>query len=322
MSTPLIGRRGLFAGAGAVTLGAVAGSAQAGATTAIDGPNDGAPTSGSPARSDVAEAFPASDPTLEYMSVHPADWRPYYAPTLLNHVPGGGLTASSSNPFVRMPIHLPHGSIVKRVELPIEPKSSGPTVQLTRYDGSTKAYLDVAGPVTVAGNTFTVAVLAADVVIDNLAFSYEIQLILNTAEVWAGRIAYVPPTRPFRSINPARVYDSRKGGGVLAPNTSRVIAVKDGLDQTGAVSTPNVVPIGATAIAYNVTVTGNTAPNFLSVTPGDTASALASTINFPGRIDLANASVVGIDSNRQVKVFCGDQAGSTHVIIDVVGYYL
>jgi hypothetical protein len=155
-----------------------------------------------------------------------------------------------------------------------------------------------------------------------LAFAHEVQLIINTAEVWGGRIAYVPPTRPFRSINPARVYDSRKAGGVLAPNTSRVIAVKDGLDATGAVSTPNVVPIGATAIAYNVTVTGNTAPNFLSVTPGDAASALASTINFPGPIDLANASVVGIDSNRQLKVFCGDQAGSTHVIIDVVGYYL
>jgi len=271
---------------------------------------------------DVAEAFPPTDPTLEYIAVHPGDWRPYYDATVLNHVPGGGLTATAPNPFVRRPIHLPHGSIVKRVELPIEPKSSGPNVRLTRYDGSTKSYLDVAGPITVAGNTFTVVVLEADLVIDNTAFAYEIQLILNTAEVWGGRIAYVPPTRPFRSINPARVYDSRKGGGLLAPNTSRVVSVKDGLDETGAVSTPNVVPAGATAIAYNVTVTGTTAANFLSVTPGDAAFALASTINFPGRIDLANASVVGLDANRQVKVFCGDQAGSTHVVIDVVGYYL
>ncbi len=286
------------------------------------GPNDGAPTSPLASRSDVAESFPAADPTLEYVSVHPADWRPYYAATPLNHVPGGGLSTSGANPFVRAPIHLPHGSIVKRVELPIEPKSAGPRVQLTRYDGSTKTYLDVVGPITVAGNTFTVAVLEADLVIDNLAFAYEIQLILNTAEVWGGRIAYVPPTRPFRSINPARVYDSRKSGGVLAPNTSRVIAVKDGLDETGAVSTPDVVPAGATAIAYNVTVTGTTGANFLSVTPGDAPSALGSTINFPGRIDLANASVVGIDGSRQVRVFCGDQAGSTHVVIDVVGFYL
>ena len=322
MSSPLVGRRGLIVGAGAATLGAVTGSAHAGAATGLDGPNDGAPTPTKLRGSDVAEAFPPADPMLEYIAVHPGDWRPYYDATLLNHVPGGGLTASAPNPFVRRPIHLPHGSIVKRVELPIDPKSSGPSIRLTRYDGSTRSYLDVVGPIAVAGNTFTVATLDADLVIDNLAFCYEIQLILNTAEVFGGRIAYVPPTRPFRSIVPARVYDSRKGGGVLAPNTSRVIAVKDGLDETGAVSTPNVVPAGATAIAYNVTITGNTAPNFLSVTPGDTASALASTINFPGRIDLANASVVGIDSNRQVKVFCGDQPGSTHVVIDVVGYYL
>jgi hypothetical protein len=311
----------LLAGAGAATFGAVAGSTHTGASSATDGPNDGAQTSALTSPSGVPEAFPAADPTLEYVSVQPSDWRPYYAATLLNHVPGGGITASAPNPFLRVPIHLPHGSVVKRVELPVEPNSSGPRLQLTRYDGSTKSYLDVAGPMTVAGNTFTVAVVETDVLIDNQAFSYEIQLILNTAEVWAGRIAYVPPTRPFRSISPARVYDSRKGGGVLAPNTSRVISVKDGLDETGAVSAPDVVPIGASAIAYNVTVTGNTAPNFLSVTPGDAASALASTINFPGRVDLANASVVGLDANRHVRVFCGDQAGSTHVIIDVVGYY-
>jgi hypothetical protein len=306
MSSPLVGRRGLLVGAGAATLGAVSGSAPTGAATVLGGPNDGAPNPAEVRSSDVAEAFPPADNDT----------------TQLSHVPGGGLTASSPNPFLRRPIHLPHGSTVKRVELPIEPKSSGPSIRLTRYDGSTKSYLDVVGPIAVAGNTFTVATLEADLVIDNLAFCYEIQLILNTAEVWGGRIAYVPPTRPFRSIVPARVYDSRKGGGVLAPNTSRVIAVKDGLDETGAVSAPNVVPAGATAIAYNVTVTGNTAPNFLSVTPGDTPFALASTVNFPGRIDLANASVVGIDSNRQVKVFCGDQTGSTHVVIDVVGYYL
>jgi hypothetical protein len=322
MSSPVVGRRGLLVGAGAATLGAVTGSAPAGAAAELNGPNDGAPTPTEVWRSDVAQAFPPADPMLEYIAVHPGDWRPYYDATLLNHVSGGGLTASSPNPFLRRPIHLPHGSIVKRIELPIEPKSSAPSVRVTRYDGSTKSYLDVVGPIAVAGNTFTVAALEADLVIDNLAFCYEVQLILNTAEVWGGRIAYVPPTRPFRSIVPARVYDSRKAGGVLAPNTSRVIAVKDGLDDTGAVSTPNVVPAGATAIAYNVTVTGNTAPNFLSVTPGDAPTALASTINFPGRIDLANASVVGIDSSRQVRVFCGDQTGSTHFVIDVVGYYL
>jgi hypothetical protein len=311
----------LLAGAGAATLGVVARSPDVGAATEVSDPNDGAPTSTVVSSADVAEAFAVSDPTLEYVAVHPADWRSYNPATMLSHVPGGGLTASAPNPFIRMPIHLPHGSVVKRIELHIEPKSADAVVRITRYDGAAKSFLHVAGPVTVTGNAFTVAVLDADVVVDNINYTYEIQLTLNTAEVWSGRLAFAPAARPFHPIAPARVYDSRHGGGVLAPNTSRVIAVKDGLDDAGAVATANVVPVGVTAIAYNVTVTGTTGPNFLSVAPGDAASALASTINFPGHVDLANASVVGVDANRQVKVFCGDQVGSTHVVIDVVGYY-
>ena len=48
----------------------------------------------------------------------------------------------------------------------------------------------------------------------------------------------------------------------------------------------------------------------------------ASTINWPGGFDCANGTIVKLDASRQLKVFCGDQAGSTHFIIDVTGYYL
>jgi hypothetical protein len=37
--------------------------------------------------------------------------------------------------------------------------------------------------------------------------------------------------------------------------------------------------------------------------------------------DRANGGVVKLDANRQVKVFNGDQPGSTHFIIDATGYY-
>jgi hypothetical protein len=36
--------------------------------------------------------------------------------------------------------------------------------------------------------------------------------------------------------------------------------------------------------------------------------------------DVANASIVPLDGSRQVKIWCG--SGSTHVILDIVGYYL
>jgi hypothetical protein len=310
----------LLASAGAATIGSIAGSEPTGAAVPGD-PNAGAapPEPSISPGSSVAEAFTTADPTLEYVSIHNGDWVPYDWPsTALSYVPGGGMRTYGN---VRIPIHLPHGSVLKRVQLPIDPKSLNPEFRITRYDGSSKSFLNASDPVTVAGNTFTTATLESDVVIDNVSFSYEIQLRLKGAEVWGGRLAYLPPTRPLHSISPARVYDSRKSGGPLAPNTSRVISVRDGLDDTGAVTIPNVVPVGATAIVYNLTVTGTTGSNFLSVTPGGTASALASSVNFGGGVDIANASVVGIDANREIRVFCGDQSGSTHVIIDVAGYY-
>lgn len=141
-----------------------------------------------------------------------------------------------------------------------------------------------------------------------------------TQSIWACRIGYVPPPT-FVPITPARVYDSRSGDGVLSRNSSRLVSVKDARNSAGAVTTPDVVPAGATAITFNLTVTGATGPNFLSVGPGDVASLATSNINFPVSDDRANGGVVKLDANRRVKVFNGDQPGSTHFILDVTGYY-
>jgi hypothetical protein len=144
--------------------------------------------------------------------------------------------------------------------------------------------------------------------------------------VWR-KLAGTGTAGSFHPIDPARVYDSRLAAyapndGLMARNTDRVVSVKDGRDGTGAVVAADVVPAGATAVAINVTVAGPTGPNFLSVVPGDAASYTASTINWPGGFDAANGTIVKLDASRQLKVFCGDQSGSTHVIIDVTGYYL
>jgi hypothetical protein len=107
----------------------------------------------------------------------------------------------------------------------------------------------------------------------------------------------------------------------MAPNSSRVISVADAHDSEGAVTTANAVPNGATAVAFNITATGANGGNFFSVNPGDAASYTASTVNFAAGLDIANASVVKLDSSRQIKVFCGGDVGSAHVIVDIVGYY-
>ncbi len=130
----------------------------------------------------------------------------------------------------------------------------------------------------------------------------------------------------FHPIDPIRAFDSRVSAypqsGTLAPNQSKVIPVKDGHDFFGNVLTPNAVPVGATAVSYNITIVAPTGPNFVSVTPGDATLLTTSAINFDGSSDIANAGIVTVDSSRQVKVWNGIEAGSVHFIVDVTGYYL
>jgi hypothetical protein len=142
------------------------------------------------------------------------------------------------------------------------------------------------------------------------------------------KLAGTPAAGAFHAIDPQRSYDSRQAAyavkGPLAPNTNRVISVADGhATDGGAVTLTNVVPAGATAVQINVTAANMTAPNFLSVTAGDKTSTNTSLLNWsPGDIQIANSITVPLDASRQIKVFCGNQTGSTDVIIDVFGYYL
>jgi hypothetical protein len=133
----------------------------------------------------------------------------------------------------------------------------------------------------------------------------------------------------FHAVSPARVYDSRR---LLSPNPTplasgqnRVVSVKDRRDvTTGAVNGSNVVPLGATAIAFNITIVNTSGGAFLTVTPGDETAINSSTINWDAATTaaVANSSVVKLDGSRQIKVWCGGVGGATNFIIDVVGYYL
>jgi hypothetical protein len=131
----------------------------------------------------------------------------------------------------------------------------------------------------------------------------------------------------FVAIAPQRAYDSRitayTPNGMLAPNTSRVVSVADGHNAAGAVSLANAVPAGATAVQINLTAADPTDRNFLAVAPGDATATSTSLLNWNlGVTQIANSITVKLDADRKIKVFCGDQAGSTDFIVDVFGYYI
>jgi hypothetical protein len=136
---------------------------------------------------------------------------------------------------------------------------------------------------------------------------------------------YGPSGAMFYPVDPKRVYDSRvptfQPTGILPPNSERIIKVADGCNSYGEKIAMDMVPWGTRAVALTVTATGSTGPNFLSVAPGDAVDFASSTINFPGGFDIATGLIVKLSKERTIKVFSGDQGGSTHIVVDVTGYF-
>lgn len=131
----------------------------------------------------------------------------------------------------------------------------------------------------------------------------------------------------FQPSAPTRVYDSRRPAptpGTLSTGLNRLVSVADARNiSTGAVTVTDVVPVGATAIAANVTVTNTSGSGFLAINPGGDTVVAASTINWfgPGQT-LANGVVLTLNASREITAICGGSSGATHFIIDVTGYFL
>ena len=126
-----------------------------------------------------------------------------------------------------------------------------------------------------------------------------------------------PPGGKFTPITPMRVYDSaRDPGGLLASKTDRVVSVTTTQDG----KTP-VIPAGAKAVAYNLTVVRPNGPGHLRVMPGDVKQTAASAINWTraGEV-IANGLTVKLDADRRIRVY--NNAGApVRFLVDVVGYY-
>jgi hypothetical protein len=121
----------------------------------------------------------------------------------------------------------------------------------------------------------------------------------------------------FYPLNPGRVLDSRPGvvltglTGAFASNSARTLDV-DG--HWG-------VPAGAEAITGNLTVVNQTAAGFIAATPVATNSPSTSTLNFPLGDIRANGITIPLGSGNSGLVYKAIAARSTHLILDVTGYF-
>ncbi len=329
---------------------AAAGAALGGARNVLAAPSSTDPNGPTDDPSLVAEGFDVPEvapapttPGSRYVSLAGNDFKPNSDAAMYTS-PNGALSSSSSvAQGYSVPVALPHGARITELVAYATRPDSGSTINVRLYchRASTSALFVVAEadtnsftpPLNASVKMLAVAVSPSTIgaVVDEGVAAYFVLAYMPASaahELWGVRIGYVTADAGrFFPINPIRAYDSRATlpqPGLLGPNTNRVVLVKDSrANGSGAVLAADVVPVGATAIACNLTITGTTGPNFLALTPGDAASFTASAINWSGADQsLANGLITKLDANRFVKVWCGDQDGSTHVLLDVNGYWI
>ncbi len=130
---------------------------------------------------------------------------------------------------------------------------------------------------------------------------------------WTFTAAPLPGGR-FNPLTPARILDTRTGTGGVTGSVGPAATVNVQVSGQGGVPAT-----GAVAVVMNVTVTSPSTASFLTLFPTGSPKPLASTLNFAGGKTIPNLAVVGLGTDGKVAVF--NNAGSTHVVIDVAGWY-
>ncbi|MGH9291738.1 MAG: beta strand repeat-containing protein [Acidimicrobiales bacterium] len=122
--------------------------------------------------------------------------------------------------------------------------------------------------------------------------------------------------------NPSRICDTRAagaGGSVANQCTGKTLSAGGTLDVplTG-------VPLGATAVEVNVTVTNTAGTGFLNVYPTGSPST-TSVLDFTKGQTVANLVTVGIGTNNSITLADGPATGTggaTDAVVDLLGYYM
>jgi hypothetical protein len=224
-------------------------------------------------------------------------------------------------------LDMPYGATLKQVDaFFVVPGTTAQTV--TFYvDNEQVAGAGTVGTAATATGTGLVQATASGLSLKAISPVYQLAATVSTSvDKWlCGAVyQYLPVGPRFVPITPTRVYDSRSNPplGPLTDGGTRVVSVATGFTPgTNTVSATNVVPTGAIAIAYNLTVTETVGGGYVYVAPGDATSIAGSSINWMATGQtLANGLVVKLDSLRQVKAFV--VGPSTQFILDVLGFYV
>ena len=122
----------------------------------------------------------------------------------------------------------------------------------------------------------------------------------------------------FVPLAPYRVLDTRAGiGGYNSPVPGGGTIAVQLAGQGGVPPMNDSTP--PKAVVVNLTVTNTTAGSFMTAWPDGTTRPGTSDLNWVGGVTIPNLVVVQVGANGKVDLY--NLAGSTDVVVDVVGYY-
>lgn len=138
----------------------------------------------------------------------------------------------------------------------------------------------------------------------------------------AGAAAPAGAEASFVPITPCRIVDTRRAGGmVLAGHPRQFVAASDtGLAGQGGSAAGCGVPKDARSVQANVVSVGAAGSGYLTVYPGGATAPLASWLNFRDGKAIANGGTITLSDDGS-SAFGVKVSRSTHVVVDVTGYY-
>ena len=118
----------------------------------------------------------------------------------------------------------------------------------------------------------------------------------------------------FNPLAPTRILDTRDGTGGFHGRVGQTPIALTVSTVAGSIS-----GTAATAVVLNVTVANPSAPSFLTLWPDGASRPAASDLNFLAGQVTSNLVVVKVGADGKIGIF--NAAGTTDVIVDVVGWY-
>jgi hypothetical protein len=261
--------------------------------------------------------------------------------TLMSYCHLGGIGCTTSNVFHNGTVALLAPKIQSKVNVCVFPAGTPPPPAAPAVTTVSPASGSTAGGtvVTITGSNFQsgAAVTFGGTPAASVTFNSSTRLTATAPARATGTVAvavtnpggqsatknpgffYATPATAasLYTVTPCRVLDTRNangawGGPALGPATQRTFTF------TGRCGIPST----ATAVAVNVTVAGPTASGYVTTFPGNAFDPGTSTVSYSTGVTRSNNATLRLSTNGTGTLgIRNNGAGTTHVIVDVTGYY-